>query len=265
MPGGGGKKESELDRPALNHPALTQSCFFCNNLSVCSKHCPRPRPRPRPRPIDKIWISQSSRTHPILLLRTQPLRLLHLLLQTLPQTCDKLDVRPRPIDKIWISGWEVQGDILVLRICWAFSDFFHVRHFPAIVSRRRSSNGPSGGLPEKQLATPLLHSPWPTRLPSLILYIWAPTQYSGSKSPDSWPLESSCSWQTMCPPSPWRMKQWPGDRIGPSSFSLQDIAYTPPSLPLPSYLPITLHSTQLHLLHKGFLMHVSSHNTSIYS
>ena len=48
------------------------------------------------------------------------------------------------------------------------------------------------------------------------------------------------------------MKQWPGDRIGPSSFSLQDIAYTPPSLPLPSYLPITLHSTQLHLLHKGF-------------
>ena len=44
MPGGGGKKESELDRPALNHPALTQSCFFCHKLSVCStspsKHCP---------------------------------------------------------------------------------------------------------------------------------------------------------------------------------------------------------------------------------
>ena len=33
MPGGGGKKESELDRPALNHPALTQSCFFGGTTS----------------------------------------------------------------------------------------------------------------------------------------------------------------------------------------------------------------------------------------
>ena len=110
------------------------------------------------------------------------------------------------------------------------------------------------------LTQPMTYS---TTIPYLTYII--PIQYSGSKKPDSWPLESSCSWQTMCPPSPWRMKQWPGDRIGPSSFSLQDIAYTPPSLPLPSYLPITLHSTQLHLLHKGFLMHVSSHNTSVYS
>ena len=36
-------------------------------------------------------------------LEAQPLRLLHLLLQTLPQTWRNW-IRPRPIDKIWISG-----------------------------------------------------------------------------------------------------------------------------------------------------------------
>ena len=37
-------------------------------------------------------------------LEAQPLRLLHLLLQTLPQTWRNW-IRPRPIHKIWISGW----------------------------------------------------------------------------------------------------------------------------------------------------------------
>ena len=40
MPGGGGKKESELDRPALNHPALTQSCFFGGTTSPSAPPSP---------------------------------------------------------------------------------------------------------------------------------------------------------------------------------------------------------------------------------
>ena len=89
----------------------------------------------------------------------------------------------------------------------------------------------------------------PMTYSTTIPYISGPTQYSSSKSPYSWPLESSCSWQTMCPPSPWRMKQWPGDRIGPSSFSLQDIAYTPPHshpiCPLHYILPNYIYFTKV--------------------
>ena len=52
MPGGGGKKESELDRPALNHPALTQSCFFGGTTSP-SAQPPPPNIAPDLEKLDK--------------------------------------------------------------------------------------------------------------------------------------------------------------------------------------------------------------------